>query len=329
MKSNRLELYKAVPIKSPLLLQIFPCYACNFKCNYCLHALPREKHGFISQQTFMDIGLFIHAVDEIALSKSKIKMLRFAAIGEPLLHPQIVDMVRYAQEKEIADSVEIVTNGALLTEALSDALIHAGLTVLRVSLQGLTSGEYKENCGADVDFNRIKNMIAYYYSHCGSSRVYVKIIDHILGNDGIRIKAFYDLFTTISHIVAIEHLTPTVEGIDFKKIANGVELSLTQDGNAMTKTHICPQPFYMLQINPDGNLTVCCSVKYPGLFGHVETTGLLGAWNGSKLMEFRKKSLVYGTVNASNACATCKLYHYSFNEEDVLDGHEEEILKRL
>jgi len=255
-------------------------------------------------------------------------MLRFAAIGEPLLHPCISEMISYASEKKIADSIDVLTNAALLTERMSCELIKAGLSILRVSLQGLSSEEYKANCGVDVKFEVIKENVAYYFKNCGESRVYVKIIDYMLKGSQEREKMFYDIFSPISHIAAIEHLTPTVNGINFKKIADETELLLTQDGNKMKRINVCPQPFYMMQINPDGNITACCSVKYPGIFGHVNT-GAAAAWNGKPLTEFRKKSLLSGSARASEACSECALHHYSISEEDILDGYEDEILKRM
>jgi radical SAM protein with 4Fe4S-binding SPASM domain len=211
---------------------------------------------------------------------------------------------------------------------MSCELIKAGLSTLRVSLQGLSSEEYKVNCNVDVDFEVIKENITYFFKNCGESRIYVKIIDYMLKRSQERERLFFDTFSSISHITAIEHLTPTVEGVDFGKIANGTELSLTQDGNKMNRINVCPQPFYIMQINPDGNITVCCSVKYPGLFGNVNT-GVTEAWNGGSLKDFRRSSLQSGSAKASEACSKCVLHHYNVNKEDLLDGHEEEILRRL
>jgi radical SAM protein with 4Fe4S-binding SPASM domain len=235
-------------------------------------------------------------------------------------------MVAYAVGKKIAERVDLLTNASLLTEDMSDALIKAGLSTLRISLEGLSSDEYMENCGIRVDYETIKRNIAYYYTHAGESQVYVKIINYMLKGSTERERLFYDTFKPISHVTAIEYLTPTVEGIDFKKLADGADLTLTQDGGAIRKARVCPQPFYILQINPDGNLTVCCSVKYPDIFGNVDTTGVATVWNGAALTAFRKKMLQRGAAFASEACAKCTLYQYGLNEEDLIDGHEGEIV---
>ena len=325
---QRNALYQVIPLETPFLVQIFPCYACNFKCSYCLYALPRHEHGYISDKTFMDFELYKSVIDDMAAAGWRLKMLRFAAIGEPLLHPQITEMVAYAVEKHVAATVDIVTNASMLTEKLAGELIAAGLSTLRVSLEGLSSGDYRKNCGVDVEFERIKEVIAYYYSCCGDSSIYVKIIDYMLEGDPGREKLFYDTFTPISHSIAVEHLTPSVEGIDYGKISEGTELSLTQDGNEIKGVNICPQPFYMIQVNPDGNLVPCCAVRYPGVFGNVTKTGITSAWNGNELNSFRKAMLM-DVKKASEACVKCSLYRYGIYDEDILDGHEEQILDKM
>jgi MoaA/NifB/PqqE/SkfB family radical SAM enzyme len=52
----------------------------------------------------------------------------FGGFGEPLLLPNIAEMV--AQAKAVAGKVELITNGILLTEQRSRELIEAGLDTL-------------------------------------------------------------------------------------------------------------------------------------------------------------------------------------------------------
>jgi len=63
------------------------------------------------------------------------------------LHKDIAKMVEYAVKMNVAEAVDIVTNGLLLEPDLSDKLIAAGLSKLRVSIQGVTSGKYEEISG--------------------------------------------------------------------------------------------------------------------------------------------------------------------------------------
>jgi radical SAM protein with 4Fe4S-binding SPASM domain len=276
----------------------------------------------------MDFNLFKNVIDDMAKSKWRVKMLRFAAIGEPLLHPQIADMVAYAIKMNIADTVDIVTNASLLTEELSDKLIRAKLSTLRVSLEGLSAHDYAETSKANVDFEKLCENIRYFYENSKKNRVYVKIVDYMLRDDEERKKLFIDTFGPISHSVQIEHLTPTVDGIDYQKIAGEQHnFSTAQGGNPIRDIRICPQPFYMIQVNPDGNIVPCCSMKYPGTFGNVTQTKLSELWNGNALMSFRR-AMLSGAENTSEVCAACLLYKYGIFDEDILDGHEVSIIER-
>ena len=323
--ANRTILRDQLPLKMPYLIQVFPCYACNFKCQYCIHALPRENHGYISDCTLLDIKLFKDMVDDISASGETVKMLRFAGIGEPLLHPQIAEMVAYASEKKIAKTIDIVTNGALLSPKLSEQLIKAGLSTLRISIEGLSSEEYRKTTGADVDFAAIVENIRFYYEHCGDSRIYVKIIDYMLQGSSEREKFFHEMFDSISHTVAIEHLTPTIQEIDYNEFCGDVDFTLTQDGEVKQNIRVCPQAFYMLQLNPDGTFVPCCSMKYP-MVVRPNTTKISHVWNTSELTDFRL-ALLKGKLNET--CKECTLYQYGTYPEDVLDGHEDDLIRRF
>ena len=64
----------------------------------------------------------------------------FGGMGEPLIHPQIVQMVSYAHG--LGRRTELITNGTLLTKEMSDHLMDAGLDMLWVSIDSFTEQEY-------------------------------------------------------------------------------------------------------------------------------------------------------------------------------------------
>ncbi len=92
---KRIKLAEVLPLSTPLVVQIFPIYACNFKCNYCIFQLDKNERGFISDKAVMNFNLYKKVIKELSLFPNKIKVLRFVGIGEPLLHKNIVDMIKY------------------------------------------------------------------------------------------------------------------------------------------------------------------------------------------------------------------------------------------
>jgi len=320
---KRARLAEAIPLDSPFLVQVFPVYACNFKCNYCIHSLLKKDRGFIANKIMMDFELYKKCIDDLAEFPQKIKMLRFAATGEPLLHPQIAEMIKYANDKEIANSLDIVTNASLLTKELSDNLIDAGLDWLRISIQGLSSQKYKEFCGIDIDFDDLTESIRYFCKKRNECKVYIKIIDCALEEN--EDEKFYDMFGNICDKIAIEHLNPAVPDIDYTKLSD-TPLTITQNGNAVQNAQICPQPFYMLQINPDGNIVPCCGMKTAFVCGNVDTESIFDVWNGNKLKKFQLAML---KKQKNNVCKKCEVYKFGMFEEDVLDGSEDRVIENF
>ena len=252
-------------------------------------------------------------------------MLRFAAIGEPLLHPRIADMIAYAKQANVAESVDIVTNASLLTHELSDALIRSGLDRLRISLEGLNAQDYKTNADVELDFDIFVDNIRYYCNNNNDSEVYIKIIDYMLKNSGDEEK-FYSLFSDMCDSIAIEHLTPTINGIDYRSFSQQ-DNHRPQNGDCLLDTEVCPQGFYMMQINPDGKVVPCCNMTYPDILGDAGDENVVEIWGGSRFNAFRRRMLE-SRMNTSSVCEQCLLYRYDLHEEDILDCVKRDLLSK-
>jgi len=78
----------------------------------------------------MPLALFRCLVDDLP----GLRALALQGIGEPLLAPNLIDMVRYAKGRGIRVSVD--TNGSLLYRDRAEELVESGLDRLRVCLDG-------------------------------------------------------------------------------------------------------------------------------------------------------------------------------------------------
>ncbi len=322
---KRTKLADVLPLDTPFVVQIFPIYACNFKCNYCIFQLDKAKRGFISDKIVMDFDLYKKCIDDMALFPNKVKVLRIVGIGEPLLHKNIVDMVEYAVSKDIANTVEILTNASLLTPKMSDLLISAGLLRLVVSLQGTTKEKYQKVSGVNIDFEKFIENLRYFYNNKGNAQLYIKIIDCALDSKDDE-KKFYEIFGDICDTIAIEHTVPIHSGVDYKKVLKNKDMSVTQFGLPISKVKICPQPFFTLQINPDGKIVPCYSFEYPEIMGDCNNQSVQEIWNGKKFQNFRRKMLD-GTKNVCKTCENCELIKYRLFPEDNLNNDAERLKK--
>jgi radical SAM protein with 4Fe4S-binding SPASM domain len=320
---KRTPLAEVLPLHTPYVVQIFPIYACNFKCGYCIFSVPKRKRHFISDRIVMDLELFKKCIDDMTGFPGKIKVLRFVGIGEPLLHRNIVEMVEYAASKEVANTVEILTNGSLLTPRLSDALVSAGLSRLVVSIQGTTKEKYREVCGAHIDFDQLIANLAYFYNRKTRTHVYIKIVD--LALDGKEDKTrFFRIFGVMCDTMGIEHAVPIHSGVSYEGVLKDRKGGLTQFGLPVSEVQICPQSFFTMQINPDGKTVPCYSFQYPRIMGDCAEESVADLWKGKRFQEFRRKTLD-GSAAASDVCKKCNIIKYRLFPEDVLNSHAERL----
>lgn len=112
-----------------------PTSRCNLACRTCMRNAWDEPLGDMNGVTFVRIMDGLRAIDPIPA-------VFFGGIGEPLFHPEIVEMVRRA--KTTGAAVELITNGTLLGEDRARNLIAAGLDVLWISLDGATPESYTD-----------------------------------------------------------------------------------------------------------------------------------------------------------------------------------------
>jgi MoaA/NifB/PqqE/SkfB family radical SAM enzyme len=121
------NLLSAVPrvlfSNAPLDAQLIVTRRCNLSCGYC------SEYDSVSQPVETDV--LKQRIDVLhKLGSVNITMLG----GEPLLHPDIAELVRYAGRKS---NTSIVTNGFLLRNGIIQSLNDAGLNNLTVSVDTL------------------------------------------------------------------------------------------------------------------------------------------------------------------------------------------------
>jgi radical SAM protein with 4Fe4S-binding SPASM domain len=308
---TRQKLIDILPLSTPLIIQIFPVYACSLKCNYCIFQIPKEKRHFISDEIVMPVQNYQKYISDMKMFEDKIKVLRFVGIGEPLLHPEISDMIKFAKHADIAEKTEIITNGLPLFPFTSKKLIESGLDRLVISVQGISAKRYNENCDTkwrDIDFKIFVNNIKYFYENKKDTHVYIKIVDSALKAPNEE-KKFYRIFEDICDSIAVETTVPIHNEISLP------EKNKTQFGQDLIDSCICPQPFYHIQINPDGLVVPCQSFEYPEILGSANVESVVDIWNNYRIKEFRRDHI--SGIN-NKVCKNCKMKKYRMHKEDIL-----------
>jgi len=122
---NYLEAAKRLFDRKPLQCSLYVTDQCNLDCSYCTEYDNSRPHPKTE-----DLEEWLRKIRRLGTT-------RIALVGgEPLMHPDIVDLVRYCRELGFATS--LTTNGFLLTPRLVDALGDAGLQVMQISVDRMT-----------------------------------------------------------------------------------------------------------------------------------------------------------------------------------------------
>lgn len=321
---DRVRLADVVPLDTPFTLNVFPSNVCNFKCHYCAQSLGaehlRREYGF--PQQLMTSETMSRVVEQAKEFPRPFKLVSFMGHGEPLCNRELPEMVRMVKEEGIAQRTDIITNASLLTPEYGRRLIDAGLDVLRVSLQGISSRAYWKTSGVKLDFDEFCGNLAWFFEHRGSCRLYVKVVDAALGEG--EEAAFFRRFDSITDRMFIDRIKPVYDGVEYTETEK--DLSVNRYGTRHESRLACPQPFYMLSVWANGDVAPCDALYKACPLGNVETATLKEMWESERKRSFCRLQLE-GKRGADPACARCCAPDDVQHPEDVLDERREELLK--
>lgn len=134
--------------KLPKYVHIEVTNICNYKCRICARESMKRNKGV------MDVKLYKQIIDEI--SELGIPRVRLQFYGEPLIHPNIIEMIDYAKQGGLY--VDFDTNGYLLNEKIIKSLVDVNIDTIVISFHGPTKEQYISIHGKD-GYNQVINSI--------------------------------------------------------------------------------------------------------------------------------------------------------------------------
>lgn len=322
---ERQALHQVLPLSTPYAAYIFPTNLCNFKCNYCGHALGIQgmKQEYDIDMMNMSMDTFQKVIDQLKEFPEKLKVISLTGHGEPLVNPNLTQMIAYAHEQDVAERIEFISNASLLTHELSLKLVEAGLDCIRISLQGLSAEMYRSVCGYSIDFDQFIGEIAWLYQNKKQCMVYVKVMDVAL-KEGEE-QAFYDMFSNISDRMFVEQCRPVYSGVQSTK---DIPVGEDRYGRSHESRCVCPLCFYMIGVMPNGDISPCETIYKPDILGNVHEDTIQSMWNGSRRQEFLKLQLEKRRMDHPG-CARCCAPDDVAHPEDELDGYAQELLAMM
>lgn len=289
---NRLNLLRSYLLKratvpgGPLTLAIESTAKCNLFCPMC----PREYLYFPPRN--MEFSLFRKIMDEVQ------DYLEFAVpygVGEPLLNPEIYDMIAYCRKLGIPTGIS--TNATVLNEKAARRLIKAGLDYIIFAFDGARRETF-EKYRKGADFDRVRNNILTFLRVKKEMRSRIFCI--------VQVVKLKDNVGELPELIRMWR----VDGINevrIKKDEVHIEGSAIPGDNGSRPP--LRHPCYLLWRGPmyihyDGTVFPCCYIYPDEPVGNVSRERLSAVWNADTMVRLRQAH-IDGDLSRYKACRNC------------------------
>jgi len=284
----------------PLIITVEPTNICQNNCLYCCRRLMKRKLGYLSFETMEKVA------EEAAKHKSAI---RHGGFGEPLIHPQIIDIVAITGRHDVLTT--IFTNGQYLTEDMMSSFIENGLNEIRFSSSGISPSEHNDirlYSDFDRDFDE-KIMMAYRIKkEMRSEKPFLTAFTHVLDYKSNEfknnVKAYKDKYLQYCDKVDID-LTMYSR---VKHLGNAIELHKKQ--NIKEKHEACVTLFLKNIVYWNGDVFACdlaYNFEESHYLGNIlnDNFSIEEAYNSSKIKKLRQNLCFNLYHNQYELCENC------------------------
>ena len=309
------KLGRTVMRGKPYIIFVDPINVCNLRCPLC----PTGNNTLKRQQGKMSLEHYEHVIDEVAPWALEVSLYNW---GEPLLHPQIFEMVRYAHDKRLATNMS--SNFNRVSPSDIDGLINSGLDHLCLSIDGATQESYAtyrvkgdlelvlENTRALV---RRRRELGKHYPVIEWQFIVMKHNEHEM-----------EQARQLSKEVGADLIRFIPVGLPFNA-PNKQELAKQWYGSdpnyrywdpdapdffdqAIQKPGGCYYLYRSMTVNPGGGVAPCCIVDNEKMdFGNLTNETLDEMWNNEQYQSARAEFSSHAPSNGvATVCTGCKIF---------------------
>lgn len=272
----------------PVRLWVELVSTCNLRCVMCPNKdLPEKDRGF------MDFEVFKKIIDE---AKEFVSEVNLYHRGESLLHPQLEEMIQYAQEKGLYTKIH--TNGTLLDDELIKKLLRSGLNRITFSYDAYDKETY-EKIRVGASYERVMENIRRLLELKKEKNSPINVFIELIAFPNMKWKEIKNKRKELSH----RFKDLPLNGIIPRKIHNwGGYLNIRKASN---KYSICPFPWNALVILWDGTVLPCTQDFFGDYrVGNVKDSTLKDIWNSEEMKKLRFL-LSSGKYNEIKICSNC------------------------
>lgn len=283
-------------IKFPTLFSIEITNYCNAKCWFC------PTHKTNRQKGYMEFTLFRKIIDELKPFSDRIKSVALFMDGEPTLHPELIDFLKYSSNAGIKRTY-LSSNMEYFTPELTDRIFEANLgstlQYVMCSLDGANETIYKKN-RIGVDFKKAFSNTLYLIDKRNSSKtLYPMIFARLLVSN---ITADYvDEFKRYWNGKADKVLCYKMH--NWGGMINNKSLGLSEKDLEFIP---CYFPFSQCAIQFDGTVRLCCvDCNSSIVIGNVIEEAVQNIWKSDSINKIRKSHIMHDFDEMPDICNRC------------------------
>ena len=271
------KIYKK-QLKFPFMILIEVTNDCMLNCIMCPHSKIKENTGY------MHFDLFKKIIDECSHHYS-LGYLVFSGMGEPLLHPKLLEMSKFAKSKGIPN-IRLVTNAILLSkQKTSEILENSGFDEIAISLDAVSEKTYQKIKGSS-NFQIVQNNITYLLNQRAKRKQWKPFVRlHILKMK----ETVYEISDFLKKWKPLLGKGDYILIKDVHNFAGQVEDKRLDEQIYTGKRLPCRQLWEFLYISWNGDVMPCCMDVFKKLnIGNLYKSSLKGLFNSSLIQKFRE-----------------------------------------
>jgi radical SAM protein with 4Fe4S-binding SPASM domain len=281
----------------PRTISIEVTNVCNAKCWFCAQPFSKRKKGYIDFSTYHKI------INEISQNAQKIKSIALFMDGEPTLHKDLVEFLKYAHELGI-EKVNLSSNMEFFLPELTDKLLNLNpgktLQYIICSLDGVDEETHSQN-RIGVDFNKALYNTKYLIEQRNRKRLlYPRIFTRLLVSDSTKgeirkFKKYWKKQKVDKALCAKMH--------NWGGQIDDTKLNINTNSIEFIP---CYFPFSQLAIQYDGTVRLCCvDTESSVIIGDIKKQSIKEIWNGQIINQIRKYHLTQKIEKLPSICKKC------------------------
>lgn len=318
-----LDLYQKKELaETPTYIQIEPTVRCNLDCITC-------SRGKVIQ-TYRKMDITLEEIDKILSFLPNLKSVKLQGLGEPLFHPQIIEILKRFKDRNIR--VWMISNGTLFLQEKYRNIILDYVPDIAVSFDSTNKETFNQlRKGADMErvIQGIKMLVEDRNKRKADTIIGINfVVSHknyfeldTLGDLAIKLGLDYVMVADVENWMIPGELA--YEGsrsfvAESRKYVKEIDDGVKKLRIKLLKKRIilgykgrekrlgnCHWPFNSMFITVEGLANPCCMRMHRehSLGNLFQVTSFDDIWNGQAYRDFRKEHMTRSP--ASKLCANC------------------------